>query len=139
MRFKIAVASACLALAACGGSQSTKPATHPAEAGADPGEEKAPAAHGKEAHEQLPPQVKAFHDVLAPLWHAEKGPKRTSDTCKSVGELKMAALAIEDAPVPEEAASDAEGWKKDARALTASVGGLEGSCNQDGNPEFEVK
>ena len=32
----------------------------------------------------MTPEVKAFHDVLAPRWHAERGAKRMADTCAAV-------------------------------------------------------
>jgi hypothetical protein len=41
--------------------------------------------------------VAEFHDILAPLWHAEEGPQRVTDTCNAVPELQTRAQAVADA------------------------------------------
>lgn len=42
-------------------------------------------------HHHFAPDVDAFHAVLAPVWHANPGPKRAQDACAKAG--RMAALA----------------------------------------------
>jgi len=50
-----------------------------------------------------PPSVPAkdavanFHELLAPLWHAEEGPQRVADTCNAVPEMQTRAQAVADA------------------------------------------
>ena len=39
--------------------------------------------------------VSEFHDVLSPLWHADKDPKRQENTCKAIGAMKEKASHIE--------------------------------------------
>jgi len=41
--------------------------------------------------------VASFHEVLAPLWHAEEGPQRVTDTCNAVPEMQLRAQAVADA------------------------------------------
>ena len=71
-----------LALSACGGKSPPPPSAAPA----------------KDA-------VAAFHDILAPLWHAEEGPQRVRDTCNAVAEMQTRAQAIADARKDQASAS----------------------------------
>src|SRR5262245_449596 len=55
-----------VAIAACGGKKpATSTTTH---------DDHAMDGEHKGEHEGLPPTVTAFHDKLAPLWHADAGP-----------------------------------------------------------------
>lgn len=38
--------------------------------------------------------VGAFHDVLAPLWHAPIGTERSQNVCKQAGKLETLAMEI---------------------------------------------
>ena len=69
-----------LALSACGGKSPP------------------PSAPAKDA-------VAAFHDILAPLWHAEEGPQRVRDTCNAVAEMQTRAQAVADARKDQASAS----------------------------------
>jgi hypothetical protein len=44
------------------------------------GHEAAHAEHHAEHHE-MRPELRAFHDVLAPVWHSEPGPVRATKAC----------------------------------------------------------
>ncbi len=77
------------ALLGCGGS--TPPAGEPH------GHE-----HGHEhegGHDKLAGPLKDFHDVLAPLWHADKGPEREKKTCAAVASFEERAAATKDEPM----------------------------------------
>jgi hypothetical protein len=76
-----------LLVAACGGGARTAPATTTAAASAAP-------APTKES-------IDAFHDLLAPLWHAPESSERTEKTCAAVPDLERRAQAIGDAPLVE--------------------------------------
>lgn len=89
--------------------------------------------HGDEenaAHDHdFPPAMGAFHDVLKPLWHAEQGAQRLTDTCAKISDLRDAAQGIYDAGAPEGA--DAEAWEAAHADLAVSVDKLENTCNDE--------
>jgi len=116
-----------VAIAACGGKDKPATTTPVAEHHEGSGE--------AEEHENLTPELKAFHDLLAPLWHAEKGPKRTSDTCAAREQFKAAADAVAKAtpPVP----ANADTWTAGTRALVAAVADLDHQCTVAGSGDFE--
>lgn len=45
-------------------------------------------------HHRFPADVDAFHAVLAPVWHAERGVRRTRDACAKSGEMAVLARNI---------------------------------------------
>ena len=103
-----------LLLAACGGS-SPSPASSPAPTHED---HEAKEHHGEGASS---PAVHAFHEVLAPLWHSDKGPDRVTKTCAQAATLKEKAAATKDAE------------------LVAATDALATECAKDGRPEFEAR
>lgn len=115
----IRTALCALALAACG--------SHHA----------APAASGesnemKQMEMHMTPEMRAFHDVLAPRWHAPAGPQRVKDTCAAVGDLGKDADAIAKATPPRTANADT--WTAATRQLVAAVGELAQVCGQGEQP-----
>ncbi len=75
------------------------------------------AASAEEAHKHdFAPDVASFHEILAPLWHAEAGPERNTDICSSLVTLQERADAIDSA---------------DASALVQSVSALGDACAGD--------
>lgn len=115
-----------LAAAACG-SKKPAPATTTTEQHAE-GQE------GME-HKNMPAEMTKFHDVLAPRWHAEKGPQRMKDTCAALPEFKADADAIAKATPPEKANADT--WTASTKALVDSVAGLEPVCTANDATKFE--
>ena len=93
---------------------------------------------GKAEHDEMamPAPVKAFHDVLAPRWHAERGPKRTADTCAALGEFHRGADAIAAAPAPQ--GRDATAWSAAGVQLVDAVGGLDAACKAGDAAGFET-
>lgn len=89
-----------------------------------------------EHHANLPPELKAFHDLLAPRWHAEKGQQRITDTCAARDELKAAADAVAKATPP--VATNADTWTNATRALVAAVDDLIQVCTVKGANDFEA-
>lgn len=133
---KSAIVGTVAALAmGCGSSQpaTETPATAApaASAAAAPGAE-----HHGEEHPDMSPSLRAFHDVLAPLWHAPEGAERTTATCDGTAKLRAQADAIVSAEVPLAARADESLWKSDATALTASIDVLAKACAEDGRPRF---
>lgn len=109
-------------LVACGSKQ---PAPTGPTSGAAGGTE------GSAAHPtEMPAEMQAFHDVLAPRWHAALGPQRMKDTCDAIAQFQSAANALGKATPPTSA--DADTWTRSTRALVASVGELATAC-QGGN------
>jgi hypothetical protein len=112
------------AAAACGGPDPKAPETNLAggvEKTGTGGHEHGEHGEGGEHHTNLAPPVKAFHEVLAPLWHMEKGADRTAKTCAQGMTLREKATATGD---------------KDLVAATTS---LVTECEKEGKPEFEAR
>ena len=74
-----------------------------------------------EHHKDLAPPVKAFHEVLAPLWHMEKGADRTAKTCAQTSALREKATGTGD------------------KELIAATTSLAAECEKEGKPEFDAR
>ena len=83
----------------------------------------------------MPPEVKTFHDALAPRWHAEHGPQRISATCAAIPELRAGAEAIANAAPP--AGAPAAPWTEAARGLGDAITALDGTCQAGDPAQFE--
>ena len=107
---------------------STKDAESPHEHGehehADKHEHAEKHGEGEKHHKKLADgPVKDFHDVMAPVFHMEKGAARVEKTCAAVPAMKERAAALVSAATPE--------GKDHAAALSTSVGELETACGGD--------
>ena len=97
--------------------------------------------HGKahegehEAEEMATPEIKMFHDALAPRWHAEHGPQRMADTCAAIAEFRGDAEEIAKALPPERA--DPTEWGAKARRLGDAVTALDAVCKAKDAAQFE--
>jgi hypothetical protein len=111
-------------LAACGGSKPAEPAGPVAEHKA-----------GGDEHEQLSPELAKFHDVLAPRWHATKGPERMKSTCDAMPDFTSGATAIAMA-TPPKGAEDA--WTDRAGKLAAALQDLDATCKANDATKFET-
>jgi hypothetical protein len=111
-----------VALTACGGA--AQPATPMAMAPA----ETEPAQHQDE-HGDMPAELVAFHDVLAPLWHDET-PERQAKTCAQVGELDAKAGPLTGVEV---AAEKKDAWTAAVTQLDASIDELGAACTAGGD------
>src|SRR5262249_14314044 len=82
-----------------------------------------------EHHEMMnmPPEMAKFHDVLAPRWHAAKGPQRMKDTCAAIADFQANADALAKATPPT--GTDAAAWQTGTKELTDAVTGLKTSCD----------
>jgi hypothetical protein len=119
-----------IAAAACGGA-SKSDTTEPAPAtGTMPADE-----HAGEEHSNLPAEVHAFHEQLAPLWHSEAADRQAA-TCAKGAELADGAAKIEGAAAPE--GVDAAAWTAAAKELTASAQALVTDCGA-GAADFDAK
>lgn len=81
--------------------------------------------------------LKAFHDTLAPLWHAPKGPDRVAKTCAQAMTMNDKASAIGAAPPPVK--GDAAAWKAEAGELSGATRALVAECETEGRPKFEER
>src|SRR6185437_12318037 len=90
-----------------------------------------------EHHEEMnmPPTLAAFHDVLAPRWHAAKGPERMHDTCGAIDELARDADAAAHAQPP--AGADARAWTVETTRLVGAVSELGDTCKANDAAKFE--
>ena len=123
MKRSLAPLSLLLAIA-CGSSEPSPGATTPAS------------GEGKEDHHhKLTPELDAFHQLLAPLWHADKGEARRSKTCGAVPDFKMKAAAVKAAAAP--ASVEAATWSSAGAELEAAVTGLETACGGTDPAAFE--
>jgi hypothetical protein len=116
-----------VAAAACGGKSTPAPS--------EPTEEAKPEEHHVGEHPELPAELTAFHDVLAPLWHAEAGAQRETDTCAAVPAMQEKAAAIAAAPPPGDV--DAALWGKQSDVLAGSVDMLGAGCGSGEQHDFD--
>jgi hypothetical protein len=105
-------------VAACGGSQKHD------EPKAEPKMEM--------EEEALTPELKDFHDVLAPLWHSDK-PTRQDDTCAATPRMGELAGQVRDAGAPAGAAAD---WDARVEKLADAVVELGLAC-EGGTGQFD--
>ena len=75
----------------------------------------------KDDHGNLSAPVKAFHDEMAPLWHADKSPERTAKTCEHAPALQAKAAAVGD------------------KDLIGATSDLAAECSKADRPDFEAK
>lgn len=112
---------------ACGGT--SKPATSSTTS--------EPAGNPGEQHEHhFPADVGAFHDKLAPLWHADSGQARMDQTCAATGDLDALAANVQKAPAPE--GVDATAWSTKSAELQASITKLSAACGDATHATFEA-
>jgi hypothetical protein len=111
-------------LVACGGS--SPPATHEEHS-------------AEQEHAALPDAISRFHDVLAPLWHAEAGEARTERTCGSIDSLRARVEEVRTTPPPAAAEGDPAGWQVATDSLGQSVEELGTECAAEGRPAFEER
>ncbi|HEU4409996.1 MAG TPA: hypothetical protein VFS43_32375 [Polyangiaceae bacterium] len=129
-----------LCTAACGPSEPAKsaegaPAGEHHEGGHHEGGEHGGGHHeGGErggGHHEMGGAVKSFHDVLAPVYHADKNGDRNAKACGAVPTFKERGGAI-----GAEAGGDAK-KKASADALVAAVGDLEKACGEGGQKRVD--
>jgi len=140
----LAIVAAGLFALGCGSS--TPPAEHAGEHEHEHGEKHEHGEHGekhkhgeKGEHPKLTGAMHEFHEVLAPLWHADKSPERTKKTCEAVPTFEARAAAVDkDAPAD---AARAAGYHTAAQGLSAAVVGLKAECAKPeaGRADFEAK
>ena len=122
-----------LVLAAGGCEKKHDQAEHPHEAHGDHkhGDHKHGEGHAEgEGHhhdKDMSPPLKSFHDVLAPVYHAEKGPGRVDKTCADAPAMTKGAAAVAN----EEGVDHTTARKERDEALTKSVADLETACKGD--------
>jgi hypothetical protein len=114
------------ALAAACGSKQPTPAAH-TETGMSGGEHEM---------EKMPPEMKAFHDVLAPRWHAAKGAQRMKDTCAALPDFHADADALAKATPPRGANADT--WTTGTKQLVGAVSELDTTCKTNDATSFEA-
>lgn len=100
-----------------------------------------PHEHGHHEHEgkhrkhhDLKGGMKAFHDVLAPIYHAEKSPARDDKACGAMGSMRTASGQIGAEP-----AGDAAAWKAKSDALTQALDGLDKACQTAGKADVAAR
>lgn len=140
----LSITALCAALgfgpSGCGASEKDAQRPDPAHEGHERGDHHDHGAthadeHGegdKGHHAKMEGAVKAFHDVLAPVFHMEKGRKRVEATCKVSGAMKEQAAALQTEAGTDEAA------QKRATKLTFAVVALEKGCLDEGRATVEA-
>jgi hypothetical protein len=86
--------------------------------------------------DSMPPEIAKFHDVIAPRWHAEKGPQRMHDTCAALPDLHGAADALAKSTPPTTAHADT--WTAGTKELVAAVESLDTTCKSNDATSFET-
>lgn len=123
-----------LATVACGGKAAPSSEPDPAAAASAHAAHEGSSAMAHE-HGAMAPTITAFHDILAPRWHAEKGAKRMADTCAAIPDFQRGAAAIVAAPAPEGAVAAA--WTDGGKQLAEAVAALEAPCKASDAAAFE--
>ena len=138
------------ALLACGGSS---PEPQP-PAGANDGEGDAAETTGEHAGEKhangekhadgekhehnFPPTLDAYHKVLSPIWHAEKGEARNQAACDAIEAFAGAGDGVQNGAVPEKAAADKKAWDDAAMELVSHSVALGALCSEKA-PAAEIE
>ncbi|MEZ4401150.1 MAG: hypothetical protein R3B06_14085 [Kofleriaceae bacterium] len=118
-------------VAACGGKSKTSSVEH-----ADPMMHADGDGMMKEGHPTMPPAVNAFHDNLAPLWHAEAGPQRVTDACGKSGEMDQQLEEVEGAGAPE--GVDAAAWTDKVTGLRTAWAAFSDDCVSTEGANFDA-
>lgn len=140
----MSVAAVSFALVGCGSSSSQGPGPHHGEGPhgdhhGPPGEghHHEHGGHHGDGHHHPPDlkgAMKGFHDVLAPVYHMDKGPARNDKACGAAAQMKEGA-----GKVAAEPAGDPAIWKAKSDALAQNVDALDKACKADGKPEVAAK
>lgn len=77
------------------------------------------------AHGDKGSTVEAFHDVLAPLWHAPESDKRTADACAAAASMRTLSQRLVSEAAP---AGATPGYAAATKALDASVVAFRQAC-----------
>jgi hypothetical protein len=112
----------------CGGKDKAAPGTTPAAGGH--------AEHEGGEHAGMSPEMTRFHDLLRPLWHAEKGEARVKNTCDATPQFHTESDAVARATPPDSANADT--WTAGTRALVGAVGELTTVCKGTDSAAFEA-
>jgi hypothetical protein len=140
LRIGLSVAIA-LAPIACGGSPApvkTEPlATSPHDPA--PGDAHEHGSERKSQHEHLfSGDLKLYHDLMSPLWHAEAGGQRISDVCNEAATLKVHARAVAESPPPAGSEGEVSTWSAAASQLSEKTDALAAACDEQGRANVEA-
>ena len=133
---KALVLAAGLAIAGCGGSDgggAAEPVVPTTDDQPHDGVDEHADHHEGEQHEehQLPPAMTAFHDIMAPLWHANEGEQRVADTCAKLPDMVDGVEAISDEGAPEGTPA-VDAWLAAVSDLSSQLETLQQVC--EGGP-----
>ena len=120
------VIAACF-LVACGGGGKTEPVDD-----TTPDEATVPAKPVVLPSDGSP--LDAFHDMLAPLWHAV-GPTRMQQVCGSHSELSTRVAAVRKAGSPGDL--DQSAWNASLQKIEKSLAAMKGPCGGSDTTKFE--
>ena len=90
-------------------------------------------ADGNAEKHDFPPAVEAFHDVMAPLWHAPAGEQRAQEICVQSSQLVANVGIIQQSETPINI--KASEWNQAVTNLTQAVTELEQQCDDKNSPE----
>lgn len=128
---------ASLGLVACGSSQAEPQSGKHEHGGHEHGKHEhgghGEGHHGQHKHD-FKGGMKAFHDVLAPAYHMDKGTARNDKACAAASPMREAAKTVASEPV-----GDAAAWKTKADALAASVEALDKACQAKADVEAKLE
>ncbi|MDX1488120.1 MAG: hypothetical protein R3268_07975 [Acidiferrobacterales bacterium] len=85
----------------------------------------------------FPATINEFHHALAQLWHAQPGPERARAVCDRASQLRTLADNVKDAPLPQSAHDDNDGWTRAVKNMVESVDQLMAMCSGPNSAESE--
>lgn len=143
LRASFVVATVAAGLLALGCGPSTPAAEHAEHEHGDQAEHEH-GEHGEKGekgeHPKMTGAVHEFHEVLGPLWHADKSPERIKKTCEAIPAFEQRAGDV-DKDVPATPRASEPAYHAAALGLIAAVGELKIECAKPeaGRADFEAK
>lgn len=83
---------------------------------------------GGDHHGAMPATVRAYHEVLRPLWHSDPGAERDARVCAQAGELVTRANAVAADVVPPALSERAVEWRAAATNLVERSSAVQRAC-----------
>lgn len=117
--------------AGCSSSSSTgSPAPSPtvAPGNASGGHHEGEHQGGGDHHGAMPATVRAYHEVLRPLWHSDPGPERDARICAQANDLAARADAVAADGVPPAHAERSVEWHAATASLVDRTRAVQRAC-----------
>jgi hypothetical protein len=97
-------------------------------------------AHAKMGGEAFPiPELKAYHDILHPVWHEAVPAKNWKDVCTAAPKLADAGVVLKNLKLPPEYKDRSRQFRDAATALSDDGEDLRDNCDPGKGDEVEQR